>query len=168
MTEPIRGKVAKILNSREIAINKGTENGVTIGMYFDVLDPHYENIEDPDTQEVLGSFQYPKVRVRVTLVEEKLALATTYRGEQVNIGGSSKSGSSRALDAYLGPFAESLMTPKWIMKYETLRKTEKANDELDEKDSYVKIGDPVVQITDQSEIEQENIYRTQRQREILP
>ena len=38
MTKPIRGKVARVLNTREIAINVGTANGVTVGMYFDVMD----------------------------------------------------------------------------------------------------------------------------------
>ena len=62
MITPIRGKVARVLNEREIAINIGTAHGVTVGMYFDVIDPHYENIKDPDTNEVLGSLGRPKVR----------------------------------------------------------------------------------------------------------
>ena len=37
MTDPIRGKVARILNSREIAINVGRDDGVYRGMYFDVI-----------------------------------------------------------------------------------------------------------------------------------
>ena len=49
MTKPIRGKVARVLNKHEIAINLGTAKGVTVGMYFDVLDAHYEDIKDPDT-----------------------------------------------------------------------------------------------------------------------
>ena len=104
MTKPIRGKVARVLNAREIAINVGTENGVTVGMYFDVLDPHYEDIKDPDTGEVLGSFERPKVRVKIIHVQEKSSLATTYRKERVNIGGTRKNIS-------LGPFARSLMPP---------------------------------------------------------
>ena len=83
MITPIRGKVAHILNTREIAINVGTENGVTVGMYFDVMDAHYENITDPDTNEVLGSLERPKVRVKIIHVQEKLSLATTYRKERV-------------------------------------------------------------------------------------
>ena len=34
MDDPIRGKVAKVLNSREVAINLGSEQGVRPGMYF--------------------------------------------------------------------------------------------------------------------------------------
>lgn len=39
MSELIRSKVARVLNSREIAIAAGAEQGVRVGMYFDVLDP---------------------------------------------------------------------------------------------------------------------------------
>ena len=37
MTEPIRGKVARILDERKIALNLGYANGVSVGMYFDVI-----------------------------------------------------------------------------------------------------------------------------------
>lgn len=63
--EAIRGKVARILNSRELAINVGAADGVKVGMYFDVLDPKGEDIKDPDSGEVLGSLERPKVRVKL-------------------------------------------------------------------------------------------------------
>lgn len=162
MTKPIRGKVAQVLNEREVAINIGAAHGVTIGMYFNVIDPHYENIKDPDTGEVLGSFKRPKVGVQVIQVEEKISLASTYREVEVNIGGSGGPGNLRtlySLDAILGPFSRSLMPPKWVMKYETLRKTGKTVNELNEEDSYVNIGDPVVQVTDLREIKQEDAQK---------
>ena len=139
---PIRGKVARVLNEREIAINRGTANGVTIGMYFDVMDVHNENIIDPDTDEVLGPIERSKVRVEVTHVQEKLSVAKTYRGKQVNIGGSGGLGS-------LGPFARALMPSEWITKYETLKKTGETVSELDEENSYVNIGDLVVQVIEE-------------------
>lgn len=137
MNEPIRGKVASLINEREIAINVGTARGVTVGMYFDVIDAHDEEIRDPDTEEVLGSIERPKVRVRVTHVQEKLAIASTYKTESVNIGGHG---------GPWGPFARSLMPPEWIKKYETLRTEDKAWSPLYEEESYVKVGDPVVQV----------------------
>ena len=161
MNEPIRGKVACVLSTREIAINVGATDGVAVGMYFNVIDPRYENIKDPDTGEVLGSFEHPKVGVRVIQVEEKVSIASTYQEVQVNIGGSGKSGNLRPLNSYLdaylglGPFAQSLMPPNWVTRYETLKKTERTDDRLDEKDSYVKIGDPVVQVFEKDEVEQE-------------
>ena len=142
MITPIRGKVARVLNEREIAINIGTAHGVAVDMYFDVIDPHYENIKDPDTNEVLGSLRRPKVRVQITHVQERLSTAMTYRSKKVNPG------DSRGYDL-LGPFARALMPSGWTTKYETLKKTGKLGaqpDELDEKDSYVKVGDPVVEV----------------------
>ena len=134
MTEPIRGKVASVINEREIAINVGTAHGVDVGMYFNVIDIQDEEIRDPDTDEVLGSIERPKVRVRVTHVQEKLSVAGTYQTKKVNIGGT------------FGPFARSLMPPEWIEKYETLRTEDKGWSPIYEEESYVKVGDPVVQV----------------------
>lgn len=136
--EPIRGKVARILNSRELVINVGTKDGVSPEMFFDVLDPKGEDILDPDTGEILGSINRPKVRVKVTKVFERLSLASTYRRHDVNIGG-------RGPDISRG-FAAMLLPPHIVTKYETLKTTEKTWEDLDETESYVKTGDPVVEI----------------------
>ena len=137
MTKPIRGKVASVINEREIAINVGTAHGVDIGMYFNVVDAQDEKIKDPDTGEVLGAIERPKVRVEVTHVQEKLSVASTYQVEMVKVGG---------YGGHFGPFARSLMPPKWIEKYETLRIKDKAWSRLPENESYVKVGDPVIQV----------------------
>ena len=142
MTDLIRGKVARILNSREIAINVGRDDGVSTGMYFDVMDQSYEEIRDPDTQEVLGSIQRPKIRVKITTVQEKLSLASTYKKRRVNVGGTA--------DHLVIPagFSRALMPPKWITKYETLKTEERTKtwEDLEEERSFVKTGDPVVQV----------------------
>lgn len=140
MLELIRAKVAKILNSREVVINAGIDEGVAVGMYFDILDPKGENILDPDTGEVLGSLQRPKVRVRISQVQEKLSVATTYKAKKVNVGGSGLGD--------FGALSRALLPPKIITKYETLRTNEKTWEDLGEDESYVKTGDPVVQVLD--------------------
>ena len=71
MTELIRGKVARILNSREVALNVGASHGVEDGMQFDILAPELHNIRDPDTHEVIGSVNRPKVRVQVGITEDR-------------------------------------------------------------------------------------------------
>lgn len=152
MTEPIRGKVAKVLNSREIAINRGIANGVTVGMYFDVMEVGEADIKDPDTGDVLGSIERSKVRVQITHVQEKLSVASTYRSERVNFGGLGSS-----IGTVLGPFAETLMPPNWVTEYETLEKSEKTGNELDEEDSYVKTGDPVVQVIEKQKADRKNV-----------
>ncbi len=137
MAELIRGKVAQVLNAREIAINKGYDDGVTQGMYFDVMSLDSGEIRDPDTGKVLGSIKRTKVRVKVTEVHKKLAVASTYERATVDSSFS------------LGPYARSLMPASWINKYEieTLRKSDLFFPvDSDGDDSDVKIGDPVVQV----------------------
>ena len=147
MTDLIRGKVARILNSREIAINVGSDDGVSTGMYFDVLDQNYEEIRDPDTQELLGSIQRPKIRVKIMMVQEKLSLASTYKTRRVNVGGTADFLLAASLSRALAP-------PKWVTKHETLKTQEKTWENLEEEKSYVKTGDPVVQVVETEDEEE--------------
>jgi hypothetical protein len=78
MPERIRGKVAQILNVRELVINRGSDAGVIEGMEFAVLNRQGTRIVDPDTEQELGSVEIPKVLVRVVRVEPRLAVARTY------------------------------------------------------------------------------------------
>ena len=133
----IRGKVARILSSRELALNIGSENGVELEMLFDVLDVASENIRDPDTGEVIGSVYRPKVRIRVVEVQEKISVASTFRSKNVNIGGKGLG---------LNAWADLLTPPRWVREYETLKTEEATWEDLDEQDSYVSTGDPVVQV----------------------
>ena len=57
MTNLIRGKVARVINSRELALNIGSEHGVRVGMLFDVIDPKGEDIVDPETGDIIGSLE---------------------------------------------------------------------------------------------------------------
>jgi len=146
MTDPLRGKVARILDTRNLVINLGAKHGVIVGMYFDVLDPKGEDIRDPDTGEILGSLERPKVRVQIVKTEERLSVAATFKKKTVNIGG-------RGGLAVSG-LAEMFMPPKHVTKYETLKTTEKTWEDLDESDSYVKTGDPVVQVLEEIDVGQ--------------
>lgn len=140
MTKAIHGKVARVLNSREVALNIGSADGVAVGLYFDIMDAKGEDITDPDTGETLGSIQRAKVRVQVIHVQEKLSLAATYRQR--------RGGSRRLFNAGL---AEFLMPQKWANEYETLKSQEKTWEPMSEQESYVEIGDPVVQVLDNRE-----------------
>jgi hypothetical protein len=146
-SQPIRGKVARILNSRELAINVGSKDGVTVGMKFDVLEPKGEEIKDPDTGEVLGSLARPKVRVRVKSVQERLSVATTFKEYEVNVGGVGSS-LTAGLEG-MGRISDLLKPPKYVKKVETLKTEEKTWEDLDEKESYVKTGDPVLQVMEE-------------------
>lgn len=135
MTELIRGKVARILNSREVALNIGADQGVRNGMQFDILSSNPHEIKDPDTEEVIGSVHRPKVRVEVGITEGRFCIARTFRQRRVNVGGTLTAGSIFA-------------PPKWITRSETLKTSEATWEDLDERQSYVKTGDPVVQVED--------------------
>ena len=138
MPEPIRGKVAQILNSRELVINAGSNSGVAVGMRFEVMDAKGQDIKDPATGELLGSLERPKVKVEVSKVQKRLSVASTYKNETVNVGGGGLVVSSS--------LSQLFMPAKYETRYETLKTEEKTWEDLDEEDSYVKIGDPVVQV----------------------
>jgi hypothetical protein len=140
MAELIRGQVARVLNTRELLINRGSADGVRPGMRFAVLDPQSENVKDPETGDVLGSIFRPKVSVEVKQVEPRLCLAATYRKTRVNIGGSG----SFALPTLAGLFEP----PNFVDRYETFESSDQTWEELPESQSFVKIGDPVTQIVE--------------------
>jgi hypothetical protein len=133
MTDRIEGRVAQILTARELVINRGSADGVNVGMRFAVLNRRGTDIKDPDTGELLGSVELDKVLVKVVRVDEHLAVARTFRTYRVGGGG-------------LWAFTALQGSPPRTV-YETLKTDERRlKDELDEKESYVKIGDPVVQV----------------------
>ena len=77
----IEGKIAKILNTRELVINRGSNDGVATDMEFAVMEPRL-SIIDPETQECLGELKREKVRVRVFETYPKFSLARTYETYQ--------------------------------------------------------------------------------------
>jgi hypothetical protein len=135
--EFIRGSVAKILNSRELIINRGKEHGVALDMVFAVLDPKAENVKDPETGEMLGSIYRPKVKVKVVRVDDRLSLARTYRKSVINVGGRG--------DAVLG-FARMFEPPRLVTRYETFKTDEADWEDITEAQSIVKVGDPVEEV----------------------
>ena len=143
-TELITGSVARILNARELVINRGTDDGVYEGMIFEVLSREGEDIRDPETNELLGSVDRPKVVVRVVQTEPKLSVARTFRSRQKNVGGTSA--------AYL--FDRLFQPPRYVKEYDTLKTGERTWEDLDESESFVKTGDPVRQTTKYDDDEQ--------------
>ena len=132
--QPIRGRIARVLSTREVAINKGQRDGVEIGMIFKILSTKGSDITDPDTGEPLGTVDLAKTSVKVTIVQERVAVASTYRSREVNVGGTGI--------AFTGIF----VPPKWENRVETLKIEDADVEELDEEEAYVHTGDPVVQV----------------------
>ena len=79
----IEGKVAAIVNRRELVINRGADAGVQEGMKFRVMDRLLE-ITDPESNETLGTLEREKVRVKVSEVHPKFSLAMTYETYEVS------------------------------------------------------------------------------------
>ena len=132
--EPIRGKVARVLNAREVALNRGSEDGVEVGMVFKILSAKGSDIKDPDTGESIGSVDIEKTSVKVTTVQERVSVASTFRTRKVNVGG----GLGLINNALFAP-------PRWEDRVENLKTKESAFEDLNEEDSLIKTGDQVVQ-----------------------
>ena len=148
----IRGKVAKILNSREIVINVGTDHGVAEGMIFNVLDPSGEDIKDPDTGEMLGSLRRTKLQVRIKAVLPKMAVAITFKKTTHHVGSVTFPSRQSAFESQFASIAKLLDVKRTVVTEETLKKPDGVYDPLSEKDSYVKVGDIVelIETPDQS------------------
>ena len=142
-TEPIRGKVARIINAREVVLNIGQDQGVRVGMSFDILTPRGLDIRDPDTGENLGSFQRAKNRVRVIQTQDKMSLASTYRIRSV---------ADALTEAFFGTRA-SQTTTRRENQFETLKTDKETWEDLPDEDSYVSEGDAVVQVFSDDEPE---------------
>lgn len=131
----IEGKVAKVLNSREVAINRGEDSGVEVGMKFAVLNRNGLEIVDPDTGEKLDSVEVEKTVVKIVRTTPRTAVGRTFRTT-----------TTRAGVLYTGGLLGLSQPPRKIV--ETLRTDETTyKEEIEEEDTYVKTGDPVVEVT---------------------
>jgi len=72
----LTGKVAQILNERDIAVNIGKDDRVAIGMRFAILADTSVEIRDPDTGILLGKVPREKVVVQVVNVEDAFSICT--------------------------------------------------------------------------------------------
>lgn len=140
--EAIHGKIARVLNSHEVALNIGSAQGVEVNMLFDILTPRAHEIKDPDTGEVLGMLERSKMRVRVVRVLDKISVAATFGNVEVNVGG----GRGEAVRRYLYGKDRLLKPPNWVIQRETIKTTEPTWDELSDEERHISTGDPVVQV----------------------
>lgn len=140
MAERITASVARVLTLRDLVLNKGSDDGVIEGMKFAILNSKGADVTDPDTGEVLGSVALPKTFVKVVSVQPRLCVARTFR-EFKTAGGPLWSAVYSGLGGLSAP-------PK--AEIETLKTDEsRLKDELDESESYVKTGDPAVEMLDE-------------------
>ena len=127
----IEGKVAGLLTKRELLINRGRDDGVEIGMRFAILNQRGIDVKDPDTGKLLGSAEVAKTIVKIVRIDaEHLSTGRTFRKTPERAGP-------------LASFAALSGTPSRVETLEIQGASLK--EELDPKESYVKIGDVVVE-----------------------
>ena len=132
----VTGKVAQIVSDQEVILNRGSDQGITEGDYFAILDPKTLEVEDPETSESLGGIRKVKIVVRVTSVAPKLSLARTFRTRRVNVGGNGYGGIS-SIVAAMGE------APRWVDEVETFASPEDGPRQISPSESIVRIGDPI-------------------------
>lgn len=134
---PITGKVAAILNERELIINKGADNGIKEGMKFKVIEPELQ-IRDPDTKEPLGPLVREKIRVKIAEVQAKFSIARTFETYH-----------DRTLLAQQFGIRDRM---SGVTRVRTLRTEGTTPGQFnDEGSSLVKVGDPMVEIDEDLE-----------------
>ena len=134
MPDRISGSVARLLNDRELVINRGATHGVEVGMRF-ANSPRKVSVSPIQKEGLkIGDVERPKTLVKVTQVQEKLAVASTYRTKTVG-------GDWIARLPMFRPQQE----PEEIR--ETLRaETSEFARPLKKEESYVQLGDRAVQV----------------------
>lgn len=126
--ELVRAKVARVVNSTDLALNRGTEAGVEVGMRFAILSDAGADIKDPETGEILDSVEIAKTVVKVINVTPRVSIARTFRKmESFGIGSILAGDRTRS---------------------ETLNSDESTvQQELDPSKAKVKVGDDAIEYT---------------------
>jgi hypothetical protein len=139
----IRGQVALILDERRLVINRGAGHGVRDGMVFVVLAEASIPVPDPENEgNIIDYVDREKIRVKVTEVRPKTAICSTYTRYYVRGGPFSGVGEIASL------FSRSMYEPG-TYKTHTLKATDADLPQpISEDESFVKKGDPVVQVID--------------------
>jgi hypothetical protein len=129
------GRVAAILNAREIVINVGEAAGVKKGQKFAVLASEPLEIIDPVTNKILDTVDREKVRVQAIEVRQSVTICRTYR---MRSGGGGLRIHADLLKIMPEPIPETLRIQDSSIP-----------PPLSEEDSYVKINDRVILVADE-------------------
>jgi hypothetical protein len=117
--EITQAKAARVVSEREVAFNRGKDQGVQTGDHV-TLSRRVE-IRDPDTNEELGSVLVPKARFEVTILGAKYCVGRIT--DRVSVKG------------------KSTLAAAWMQPVKTVTESEL----LESTDTvYVKAGDPAV------------------------
>lgn len=140
-TKRLEGRVAAILNSRELVVNIGLDHGVTLGMKFAVLAESPLKVCDPESGTLLDLIDREKVRVEASEVRKLITVCRTYRVTQTP---GSPLGAQLLAVARMGPVIEVPREVKETLAIEDASMPPP----LSEEESYVKVKDRVIQTID--------------------
>lgn len=136
----LAGRVASILNAKELVINIGANQGVSPGMKFAVMAESPMSVTDPETGEVLDMIDREKVRVEAVEVREKISICRTFRKREIPAG-----------LLYTTPLfptgLANLTSPPKIIEEDLKVQNTSLPPPLSAEDSYVKINDRVIYIS---------------------
>ena len=140
----INGKIIRIIDTKTVIINLGTNDGITNESYFNILGEP-EEIIDPFSNSILGSVNVVKAKVKTSQAYDKFTIATTnWISHNIKLANPFASGISQ--------FFETVETDTGELKVD---KTEvqpwKAKSEMP-----VKIGDTVTVEVDEEKIKDES------------
>lgn len=134
------GRVASILNAKELVINIGANQGVSSGMKFAVMAESAMSVTDPETGEVLDMIDREKVRVEAVEVRQKISICRTFRKREIPAG-----------LLYTTPFLTTglanLTSPSKIIEEDLKVQNTSLPPPLSPEDSYVKVNDRVIYIS---------------------
>ncbi|MFB9084498.1 hypothetical protein [Deinococcus wulumuqiensis] len=145
--EPIVGRVALLISTRELAINVGSSSGVKEGMVFAVLAEQPLDVIDPETGEKLDTIDREKVRVKVVEVREKMSVCATFKARHIPGTKGMLGSNGQPSLGYIGVGGSEGLYGRPPQKIvETLRIEDSATlPPLAPEDSYVKVKDRVVE-----------------------
>ena len=136
----LEGRVAQILNARELVINIGENQGVTAEMKFAILSESPMEVLDPNSGELLDHIDREKVRVEATEVREKISICKTYKIKIIS-GGPLYAGTITNITTITGAFRPPTQIPETLAA-----KDADLPPPLSPEESYVKINDRVIQV----------------------
>lgn len=138
----VQGKVAMILNDREVVINRGKEHGVELGTRYKVVET--VQVKDPDTKETIGTIEREKIRFEIAHLEPAMSIARTY--ETYTYGGHPAFRDNDSLRRHLNPSAN--IMPRTDVKRIRPSSQESTGENTGPDAVPIEIGDVVVEVTE--------------------
>ena len=84
MAEQVKCDVLQILSQTEVVLNAGRENGVQMGMVFQIIGEF--EVKDPVSDEAIETLRFTKATLKITHLGDKVSVAGSYLNVDDDIG----------------------------------------------------------------------------------